>query len=251
MPVKSLTTRVLVAALLSGLSLLSGVPKASAALATEGTQMLNNLQLLISSQRQLSELNTSIQQYQLMQRNIKHLPQAIRSQILQDLAELAGVVQMGRGVSYASARLDEEYRQAYKDYDYYVTQRAPGTRFSDQYGDWSRASHEAVQGALRAASLQGDLFTDEVHSLNRLQNMLMSAAGTMQALQAGSQVSALMVEQTQKLRQLLAAQIQLQAAHTASVLDRQGRTDAALDAYNVAEPLRGGDEPIVIGESVR
>ena len=248
---KCMTTWIWAAALLSGLSLVNGVPRASAALATEGTQMLNNLQLLVSSQRQISELNTSIQQYRLMQRNAKHLPQAIRSRILQDLGKLAGVVQTGRGISYASARLDEEYRQAYKDYDYYVTQRAPGTRFSDQYGDWSRASHEAIQGALRAANLQGDLFTDEVHSLNRLQNMLMSAAGTMQALQAGSQVSALMVEQTQKLRQLLAAQIQLQAAHTASVIDRQGRTDAALDAYHVAAPLIGGDEPIIIGESVR
>ncbi len=225
--------------------------RAHAALATEGTQMMNNIQLLIASQRQLNELTTSIQQYQLMQRNARHLPDLIRSEILKDLGSLASIVQVGRSISYASARIDEDYRKAYKDYEYYNEQRAPGTRFSEQYGDWSQATHDSVQGALRAAKLQTDLFDDETNSLIRLQNMLMNAAGTMQALQAGGQVAALLVEQTQKLRQLLAAQIQLQAAHTASMTDRQGRTDAALDAYNVAEPTVGAKRKIIIGESVR
>ncbi len=226
--------------------------QSQAGIATEHTQILNNLQLLKTYHNQVQGLATSIQQYQLLLRNSKQLPDTIRSRIVDDLKGLAKAVQVGHGIAYNSARVAEDFSKAYKDFDFYANERTPGTSFSEQYGDWSRTTQDTVEGALRAARLQTDFFDEETDTALRLKHLMMNPAGTMQVLQASGQVAAMQVGQMQKLRQLLASQMQILAAHVSSVADRQARTDAALDGtYTKTTDIKGGEKPIVIGDSVR
>jgi len=59
-----------------------------------------------------------------------------------------------------------------------------------------------------------------------LSRKLASAKGQRQLLQAGGAISAIQVDQLQKLRQLTAAQIQLLSAHHGGQVDRQVEEDA-------------------------
>ncbi len=229
---------------------LGGMHQSQAAMATEHTQILNNIQLLNSYRNQVQELATSINQYQLMLRNAKQLPDTIRSRIVNDLKSLAKAVQVGHGIAYNSARMAADFSKAYKDFDFYANAREPGSSFSEQYGAWSRTTQDTIEGALSAAKLQTDLFDEETDTSLRLKHLMMNPTGTMQVLQASGQVASMQVGQMQKLRQLLASQMQILAVHVAGRADRQAREDAALDKANQTTAIEGGEEPIYIGDSV-
>ena len=216
---------------------------------TEFTQILNNVELIQVAKTELESLKQQIRQYQILMRNMKRLPEDVKRQVERDLRRLAELVTLGRGVSYSSGRIDEAFRESYRDYDYYqsmpASQRTRKT-YDRHYRDWTQANHDAVKGALRAANLQADQFTDEAQAMRTIQRQMMGAEGQMQVLQAAGLIAAMQVEQMQKLRQLIATQIQIQSAHIASetskaALERQEKEDLAQKEWQAVE-IKGVDE---------
>lgn len=204
---------------------------------TEFTQILNNVELIQVAKTELESLKQQIRQYQILMRNMKRLPDDVKRQVERDLRRLAELVTLGRGVSYSSGRIDAAFRETYQDFDYYqsmpVGQRNEKT-YEAHYRRWTQANHDSVKGALRAANLQADQFTDEAQAMRTIQRQMMGAEGQMQVLQAAGQIAAMQVEQMQKLRQLVATQIQIQSVQVAS--ETKERAMKAKEASEV-EPI--------------
>lgn len=218
--------------------------------ATEFTQLANNVELVDIALKDAENLVYTIKQYEIMYENIRNLPNHIKQQALADLKRLADVVKTGRAIAYSSGQIDEDYRNRFKDYDYYREhdfRNADGTvnheALSDQYQDWSETNHDSIRGALRAAGLQAQQFDREDSALKTIENQIETAAGEKQLLQAGASIAALQVEQMQKLRQLVMAQVQLQSVQAGSETDQKAQDNA--DFLKHIAPIGKGDPNFV------
>ena len=176
-------------------------------IATEWTQLANNLQLVNKYIRQGEELRQKILMVADMARNTANLPAQIFGPIMADIGRLAGVVQNGRSLAYSMANLDAEFRNRFRGYGYNAR-----TWFRD-YRDWSQTSLDTTLGTLRAAGLQGEQLASEQAVLDGLRRMAESSDGRMKALQVSNQIMEQQVQQLMKLRQLILADLQSKQAY--------------------------------------
>lgn len=194
-------------------------------IATEWTQLANNLQLINTYIRQGEELRQKILMVADMARNTANLPAQIFGPIMADIGRLAGVVQNGRALAYSMANLDAEFRNRFRGYGY-----SARTWFRD-YRDWSQTSLDTTLGTLRAAGLQGDQLASEQAVLDGLRRMAESSDGRMKALQVSNQIMEQQVQQLMKLRQLILADLQSKQAYQAAQIQKQASEEAGTERY--------------------
>ncbi len=184
-------------------------------IATEWTQLANNLQLVNKYIRQGEELRQKILMVADMARNTANLPFQVFGPVMADIGRLAGVVQNGRALAYSMANLDAEFRNRFRGYQYNAR-----TWFRD-YRDWSQTSLDTTLGTLRAAGLQGEQLASEQAVLDQLRGMAQSSDGRMRALQVSNQIMEQQVQQLMKLRQLILADLQSKQAYQAAQIQKQ------------------------------
>src|SRR5690348_13898950 len=83
-------------------------------LATEFTQVANNLQLISSYIRQGQQLTQEIRMVLDMTKNSATLASQVFGPIAGDIAQLANIVQGGRALAYSMANLDALFRSRYR-----------------------------------------------------------------------------------------------------------------------------------------
>lgn len=226
--------------------------------ATEPTQLMNNFELVgIGAQEvqqvanqvtqianQAQQIANQIQQIQNMVQNTMNIPNQIWGQIVPQLTQLANVVQQGQAIAYNMANLNQAFQLRYPNYQAFLNQNnAP--QFFQQYQSWYTTQRDSINGALRAANLQAQQFAQENQVMAQLQAMSQNANGRMQALQVGAQIANQQVQQTQKLRQLVMAQMQMQANYMAA----EASKDAAKQAH--AERFWNTNRGTVVGDELQ
>ena len=213
--------------------------------ATELTQIANSAELgaiirneaqQVSNQitqinRQIQEYQQLVNQYNNMLTNTLQLPSHIWGQAETALQNLANVVQTGEALAYSMTNLDTEFRNKYQSYDDHLLRDYDRTNFPAEYREWSDTNRDSIRSALLSANLQADQFSTENSTLQQIQALSQSSTGRLQAIQAGSLISAQQVRQIQKLRQLIMSQIQMQASAAASVQEEKDRNQAINDDY--------------------
>ncbi len=187
--------------------------------ATEPTQILNNIQLILSYANQIQQLSTQIQQYENMLINTASLPFEVWNNVQSDLQQIAHVVDIGQGLSYTMQNLDQAFKDKFQGYK-------PTTDFSSSYRTWSQTNLDTVRQSLSRAKLQADQFGTEEGVLRQLRNASSSATGQLQAIQAGHQIAEQTVQQLQKLRELMITQMTTQDTFMAA----QASKDATIQA---------------------
>ena len=203
--------------------------------ATETTQLLNYAQLLAHYIRQGQQLTQEVLQLQEMVRNGKALPNQIFGSVMNDLTQLAAIVQGGQALAYSMANLDSEFRSRFPGYGYKA-----GAYYQD-YRVWSQTTLDTTLGTLRAAGLQGQQLQSEQSVLAALRTMATSADGRMQAIEVGNQISEQTVEQLMKLRQLMLADLQSKQAFQAAQIQNEARGHAATEQFfNYVAPAGDG-----------
>ena len=90
---------------------------------------------------------------------------------------------------------------------------------------------DTIVASMRAAQLQERQFATEEELMNTLQLMGETAGGRMQAIQIGNQIAAQQVRQTQKLRALVMAQMQMQASFMAFQANEKDNDQARSEKY--------------------
>ncbi|WP_314909771.1 P-type conjugative transfer protein TrbJ [Cardiobacterium hominis] len=219
-----------------GLSIMGNQIFAGAATggATEPTQMMNNVELVLSNAQLLKEVETSINQLQTMYTNLKKLKEFVNNgdAIIEELLNLNQIIQYGQALAYNANNMSEEFNERYKDFDkFYEQVQAQNGKYDHEnakgrYQKWSRQNLDNVNSALRAANLQSKYFQTEAQTIKEIERKAQTAEGRDQLLQAGVEIASLQAKQMIQLRQLIASDLQMQANYQASVIDRQAEKDA-------------------------
>lgn len=192
--------------------------------ATEVTQISNNIQLMNQyfelahqTQQLADQIRKQSQMVSDMEKQGKTVGTFEWGQTQADLQTLSRDVIEGQALAYSLSNLDARYRQTYKGYDAYTREQGqtPG-EISQRYGNWSQTNLDTIRSSMRAAKLQESQFSSEEQTLKTLERMGSTAEGRMQALQVGTQISAMQVGQLQKLRALMMSQMQMQANYMAA-----------------------------------
>lgn len=205
---------------------LNSPPRAEAgAFATEFTQLLNHAQLILSYIRQGEQLANEIRMYEDMIKNSLKLNSHVFGAISSDLSALAGIVQGGRALAYSMGNLDATFRSTYPGY------RFNANTYYLQYRDWSQTSLDTTVGVLRAAGMQGQQLANEQAAISALRSSLASTEGRLEAIHALGDIAEQQVEQLQKLRELMIADLTSKQAYQATVIQQQAAQTAATERF--------------------
>ncbi len=227
--------------------------------ATEITQIANNVELgaifgeeaqQVAQQAQqlaheIQMIQNQLNMYQNLLDNTANLSNYMWGNALNDLMALANTVQEGYAIAYSASNIDSQWQQRYKGYSNYLNNTYGAASFQSDYRVWYSAQRDSLHGALRSANLQSSQFTSEESTLSALENMSQSASGRMQAIQVGNQIAMQQVRQTQKLRELVMAQIQAQTNYLASEAEKDAANQARAERYF------SGHSTTVVGDGKR
>ncbi len=219
------------------------VSKASAtgliAGATEPTQIVNMMQLVMSYVEQVQQTVTQMQQYQTMLKNLQTLtPSGMLDQQAQALwqnqgmdqtfANLRQIVVGGNSVAFSLGAMDSNFKRLHPGYNGYTSN---GVNFNQAYANWSDNTLKAVKNSTSMIGIQSQSLQNEQSYMSELRARSASAGGQLQALQAGNDIGAAMVGQLQNLRALTMAQMDAQNQTIAAEQSRQDASDEVLKKF--------------------
>ena len=194
--------------------------------ATELTQILNHVQLVLSYAVQANQLAQQIKILADAIKNSVHNPHQLFWNIQADLNALANVVQGGRSLAYSLGNLDALWHRTYPGYGGYAR-----TGFYNRYQTWAQTTLDTAIGAMRAANLQGQQLNNELSLITNLEAQSQSADGRLLALNVVTQMADQQAQQMQKLRELMLADMQSKAVYFGTIIQQQADQTAAAQAF--------------------
>jgi P-type conjugative transfer protein TrbJ len=204
--------------------------------ATEWTQILNHVQLIMGYIRQGIQLETQMQQLAEQLKQGQGSPQQLFGSIQQDLGQLAQIVQGGQALAYSMGNLDAQFRNTFPGYS------SSNSGYFNNYKKWSQTSLDTTLSTLRAVGLQGQQLNSAQSVLAQLRTMSTSAGGQMQAAEVGNQIAEQQVEQLMALRQLMLVDLQSKQAYQAEQIQKEQADKAALEQVFGTKPLVTSDK---------
>ena len=211
---------------------------------TEFTQLANNLQLVDQLARQIQLVQQAIKRHENMLLNTTGLDGFKFGDALAELKQVSSLLGQAKALSITSADLDGRFAGKHKDYSAYIRGQLDAEGLTDKYQQWSEDTNSNVLATLKAANLQNQQIEGSESSLlSELETLAGTAEGRMQALQVANQIALAAARQTQKLRQLVLTQLQLQANFIQVQMDREAARDAALNRFVTTgrDAVRTGD----------
>lgn len=188
------------------------------------------------------QLQTQMQQYQSMITQGTGLPDSMFGSIAADLKNVMNVYDRSQGLGRQIQNIDSQFKTAFPGFNSYLNQAANSAESptQDRYQTWSEQGRDNVKAALEAANLNTSTFESEGEQLDRMMTRSQSAVGRMQALQAGNEIASQNVQQLQKLRDLVATQINMQGNYLAQQGDRTAASEATEQQFEARKNTRGG-----------
>lgn len=187
------------------------------------------------------QLRVNIQQYNDMIKQGIQLPDRVFNQITNDLNRVTGVYNDARSLGRNLSNLDNKFKEQFGGYEKYLASKGQPT--GDLYKRWATQGLDNARTAMKAAGMNTSTFASEDAMLSQIVNRSQTAAGRMQAIQAGNEIAAQNVQQLQKLRDLVATQIQLQGNYMAQEQEKKSVSDAFSETFRkgTIEPSSGRD----------
>lgn len=188
------------------------------------------------------QLQTQIQQYQNMVTQGTGLPDSMFGSIAADLNSVVNIYNRSQALGRQIQNMDSQFNTAFPGFDSYLNQAASSAEVpaQDRYQKWSQHGRDNVKTAMEAANLNTSTFEPEDAQLARMVARSQSAVGRMQAIQAGNEIASQNVQQLQKLRDLMATQINMQGNYMAQQGDRQAVSEATEQQFEARKNTRGG-----------
>lgn len=188
------------------------------------------------------QLKTQIQQYQNMVTQGTGLPDSMFGSIAADLKSVVNIYNRSQALGRQIQNMDSQFNTAFPGFDSYLNQAANSAEVpaQDRYQKWSQQGSDNVKTAMEAANLNTSTFEPEDAQLARMVARSQSAVGRMQAIQAGNEIASQNVQQLQKLRDLMATQINMQGNYMAQQGDRQAVSEATEQQFEARKNTRGG-----------
>lgn len=190
-------------------------------------QYAEQVNIALSTGRQLEE---QIKQYQNMVTQGMSLPNSMFSSVTGDLQRVVNLYNQSQSLGRQVQDMDTAFNTQFPDFQTYLqaasNKESASQMMPQRYQKWADQGRDNVKTSLEAANLNTSTFQSEDTRLAQMVARSQSAAGRMQAIQAGNEIAAQNVQQLQKLRDLLATQINMQGNYMAQLQDRQRADDA-------------------------
>ena len=190
------------------------------------------------------QLATQIQQYQNMVTQGLSLPNSMFGSIAADLQSVANIYTKSQALGRQIQNMDSQVNTQFPGFESYLNQAAHSAEAParDRYQKWAEQGRDNVKAAMEAANLNTGTFESEDAQLARMVSRSQSAAGRMQAIQAGNEIASQNVQQLQKLRDLVATQINMQGNYMAQQGDRRAASEAAEQQFEARKNNWGPSE---------
>lgn len=233
--------RLILSAALSALplSVIAVAPSASAQLFGGGVvyDPANHAQNILTAVRSLQEINQQIEQItneiemlENMARNLQTLDVNVAEAIIRDrIRRLYDLMRQAEGIGYGVDEVEREYEEVYPE-DYGTTPPDNQVLVNDARQRW-RQSRTAYRDSLvtLSASLE-DNETDGA-AIADLVAESQSAAGALEAAQAGNQLEAMQTQQLMQIESIMAAHYRAEALERARELAEAERGRARTSAF--------------------
>lgn len=207
-------------------------------------QMFQYVEEINTSLNTAEQLKTQIQQYQNMVTHGTSLPNSMFGSIAEDLKGVANIYNHSQALGRQIQDMDSQFNNQFPNFQSYLNSAANSTNLptQDRYQSWSEQGRDNVRTALEAANLNTSTFESEDIRLDSIVTRSQSAVGRMQAIQAGNEIASQNVQQLQKLRDLLATQINMQGNYMAQQGDRKAISEATEQKFKDQPTIRGGSK---------
>lgn len=205
-------------------------------------QMFEYAEAVNTALNTAEQLQTQVQQYQSMITQGTSLPDSMFASIAADLKNVMNIYNRSQALGRQIQNMDSQFNTAFPGFESYLNQTANSAESpaQDRYQTWSEQGRDNVKAALEAANLNTSTFESEGVQLDRMMTRSQSAVGRMQALQAGNEIASQNVQQLQKLRDLVATQINMQGNYLAQQGDRTAASEATEQQFEARKNTRGG-----------
>lgn len=244
------------AALYLSLTIISGVvgvstPMPAAAIycsncATFYQQMYEYAEAVNTALNTAEQVRTQIQQYQNMVLQGTGLPSSLFGSVAADLMTVVNIYNKSQALGRNIKDMDSAFNVSFPGFQSYLNSAAAASKIPasasmpDRYEKWSVQGRDNVRTALEAANLNTSSFESEDAQLARMVSRSQTSVGRLQAIQAGNEIASQNVQQLQKLRDLIATQINMQGNFMSQEMDRQSLDDAVRQQRRSAEIIQTG-----------
>ncbi|MGE4262174.1 P-type conjugative transfer protein TrbJ [Shewanella sp.] len=178
---------------------------------TEWTQLLNQVQLVNQYAEQVRHTVNQVKMIQDQLQNTKALVSGEWGNTFDQINKLSDLARQGQSIAFSATNLTNEMNQRYKGYNNWQ-RTISNQEYEDHYRKLSQSMGDSAGSALSVANgIYNQRHEDEL-TLNRIESRSSSAAGRMEAIQAGNELSAQIIRQLQKIETLMSAQIQMTSA---------------------------------------
>lgn len=199
----------------------------------QASQLAKEVETAINT---LQTLQTVILQYQDMITQGLKLPQSFFEPLTQIFGTYQRLYSQSKSLAGNVVGFDRQFRAQFGDYNRYLDQvlgKDPNYMYTN-YQRWAETGADAMRVAMQSAGHNISALDDEDAMLTKLVNASQNSQGRMQAIQAGNQINAMMVQQLQKTRQMLNDMVQSQSYWYATQIEQRALDDA--ERQRRAEP---------------
>jgi len=213
--------------------------------ATEPTQLLNNIQLVVSYIEQLTTAAENVQQTFMEAENRVRDVAMPFFDAKNRLDNVRDVVKDGLSLAYSVQNLDQVFLDRYKSFDDFMV-GYENIDFAQDIRKWTQTTEDSISNALQAAGIQMESLEDEENIMNQLYARAENATGRQRALDIANEISTISVRQMQSLRQLVATDMQIKAAYFQQETAVRKATSAGKEEYYNSTVI--ADDPPPLGD---
>ena len=193
--------------------------------ATELTQVLNNIQLVLTYIRQAAQLLSQVNQERMMIQNLVHNGIHGLAGMENFLNTASGIVQGGLAIAYSTANMDLAFQKQFPGYANFDSAHP----WAQNYLNWANTNRATIAGTLRMVNLSAQDLGSSQQMMSVLRAHAAGATGAQQILETLGEFASAQVNELQGLRSLMLADQQSKASFMA-MQQQQMDTSAAAQA---------------------
>ncbi len=178
---------------------------------------------------QIVQLANEVKMLESMAKDLESLPQSIAQDILDRLARIEDLTQQANGIGYQIKEIERQYEDLYPE-DQATQPPGHDELLSQARARWIQ-SRSALEESLKLAAQVVQNTRADTSSLNSLIARSQSAAGNLQAVQAGNQIEGLQTQQLIQMQNLMAGHYRAQVLENSRALAEAERGRARTKAF--------------------
>lgn len=196
------------------------------------SQVMQYAQQVETAANTAQQLETQIQQYQNMLLQGLSLPTSAFQQLTSNFSQIQSLYNQSTALAGNLSNFDRNFQSKFPGYSTYLNKIGTNPNYVQSfYNQWTQNGLDSNKTAMAVAGDNVNQIPAEDQTLAGLVNQSQSAQGRLQAIQAGNQIAAQQVQQMQKLREMMNAQIQNESTYYAQDIQRQAVDNAFTQTY--------------------